>query len=156
MLGFTKILPIVASLVFIGSKITSRYTDNIFHNLKISIPAEMIKVGFNGFTSFFIKASLKVQNHFYMAVDLKDVHMTIFYKKNDSTLAELGSTPPSSENWVIKSNSTSIIKDIQLNITSLSVLPAIKSLLKQPEGQRFKILISGYANSLPFTQEIWY
>lgn len=151
-----KTVPILASLVYIGSKIANSYTNNLWHDLKFSIPIDKIKVGFESFMKFNIIAALQVENHFHLDIDLTDVHMTVFYKNKDGGLSELGSTPPKSKQWIIRSNSTSLIKNIKLNITTLSLFPALKALLKLPKGKRFKIVISGYVKSLPFTEEIWY
>ncbi len=156
MAAIAKILPVIASLVFIGSKISDSYTKNLWHNLKFSIPLDKVKVGFKNLFEFYVIAALKIENHYYLAIDLTSVHMSVFYVNKQGTLSELGSTPPSSRQWTINSNATSLLNNIELNIKTASVFPAIKAMLRLPEGKRFKIVISGYVNSLPFSQEIWY
>jgi len=151
-----KVLSVAAPLIFIGSKVVGNRTKNILHDIKINIPLESVKMGFVSLATFFVKASLRVQNHLYTAITIENIHMTVFVKKNDGSLTELASTPPDTKEWIIKENSTTIISDIKINVSNISLIPALQNLMNKPKGERFKIVISGYANSIPFTKDMWY
>ncbi len=153
---FVKVLSVAAPLIFISSKVFGNRAKNIFHDVKINIPLESIKFSFASITTFVVKSALRVQNHLYTAITIENIHMTVFVKKSDGSLTELASTPPTTKEWIIKENSTTIISDININVSNISLIPAIQSLMNKPKGERFKVMISGYANSIPFTKELWY
>ena len=151
----TKIAAL-APLAFVGYKFAKSAADNVWNNVKISLPPESITAKFTSLTTFQVKGSLKIENHYHQSVDITNLKLSVFYKKKDGNLAELAGTPPTNNRWVVKQNATNTIGPITLNINNLSAIQAVGPIMSAPVGERIKLVISGYLNGLPLSTEIWY
>jgi hypothetical protein len=146
----------VASLSYVGYNFAKSAADNVWNNVKLSLPPETIKAKFTSFTNFQLQGALKIENHYHQSVDITNLKLSVFYKTPDGNLVELASTPPNVNRWVVKKNDTSLIGPIVLNVNNYEALKSLKLLIKAPVGERVKLVVSGYLNGLPLSTEIWY
>lgn len=153
---FVQFILTAGALYTIGKKVSSDFVKDFWHNLNYTIPPEDVKVEYLGGTNFIIDASLVVENNHSLGVTLRDVHTTVYYKNNEGDLVQFASTPPSPSKWVIGSKVTTKIKNIRVKIAAWNAVGAVGAYFKNPEGEKFKIMVSGTANLVPFSTEFWY
>jgi hypothetical protein len=147
---------IVTGILSLGTflyKASEKLADDFFHKIKYSIDPSSVKVDF-GLLTTGIKADLIIDNNYSADLNLSNIHMTIFYKKND-TLYELGRTQPNVDTYSLTKNKRTTVSGILFEISNIN-LPAGLSVLNKPAGQRLLIKISGKVNSLPLETEFWY
>ncbi|MFT5821230.1 MAG: hypothetical protein ACI8ZM_002479 [Crocinitomix sp.] len=155
-MSLVKLLLTGGALYTLGKRLSSDFVKDFWHNLSYSVPPEDLKVEYLGGTNFIIDTSLVIENNHDLGVTLRDLHTTVYYKNKKGDLVQFAVTPPNRSKWVIGSKITTKIKNIRVKISAWNALGAIPAYFNNPEGEKFKIMVSGSANLVPFSTEIWY
>lgn len=147
-------LAIVTGIIAIGSFAKKSY-DNLWHNLKIAIPLQSVKVRAQ-IQTVSIDSSVLITNHYSRNFVLTKLHSTIFIKNKEGNLVEIGSTLPSVTELVLTKNKQSMIPSPTVVINSLTAVLGMKNVLTRPAGERIMIRSSMFINGIPFTTDVWY
>jgi len=144
----------LVTAVGVISKFGKSVADNFFHEMKFNIDPQSLGVKF-GILSTDVWADLIVDNNYRTDLEIKNLHLSIFYKDDNGTLKELGHTPPNSRKYLLTKGTRTKIEAIKLSIGTLSIPSGVSSFTNK-EGERLKFVVSGKINGLPLSTSYWY
>lgn len=148
----------IISTLYIGSKLINKTKDNFFHNLKFNIPIGKIGLKIQ-LAQTIVSTTLEVKNNYFQNISIEGINMTVYIRNiKTNSLSELASTQPTTKKYVIQRNAMTNISGIKVDLNNFTLIKnGISNMLNYQKGAKlFKVIISGYANGVPFNTETWY
>lgn len=154
-----KAIPLLASALVVW-KITkgqiSETADEFWRYMKFDVPLNKIKVDVRLVSPTVIKADLIISNNYTKDIEVSNIVATVFAKKDNGVLVEIARTPPSNKVFTVKNKAKTTISQFPIELSLLTGIQNIRSMLNRPKGDRLLIKFSGNIQNFPISQEVSY